>query len=944
MGRRRGRRGGRLDKAIAPGLASSLGRMQGSVTELGDRINSMREYLNAAAVPRLPVPSSWNLAPFGPGMPLAPAPINAPRSESGRPEPRRYEYPISWNLTGTADRLTSWALLRSAADGVSLFRRCIEIRKDHMGGLDWDVVISQGAIEAAQRDDPGSGRASLEDKMRKRLMPEIDRAVTFISEPDRGNGEDFSVWLSKLLEEIFVLDALAIYPRRTFGGDLFSLEILDGSTIKPLLDERGGRPLAPMPAYQQILYGFPRGEYTADVTLDDAGREIIDGAYQSDELIYTRRVARVWTPYGYSAVEQALDDGDLYNKRHLWMKTEYTDGTTVEGLFKTPEGLQWTPAQLLEYEREFNDAMSGNDKARRRARFLPPGFEPVDNGSIGSDAIAEKYKPEYDLHLIKLLASHFDTTLPELGFTEAKGLGSDGYHEGQENVQQRKTRPIIKFVQQLITGILRRHAGMPKELEFKFLGLDEEDDPGADDVETNRLKNGLSTLNERRDALGLPRYTFPEADMPMIITGQGVVLIEGTMAAAAAGAEIMADKGPKNSAPGGEAADLPPEQDAGGAEGGQKPPGAPKGDGPGAAGAGASTASVKAAELTAYKRWMKKVGPDGGKAAGRRPFVFEHWTADELAKLHVADEIQLANVQTKAGDADPKAPAPVGRQWPGWTMDLRVVELAAPRLLRALTGAGGSGSWRKVAQRWKADRNGKDDLQITPAAVADARHWLDEHAPDLAAAMRPVLRDVWTQGYFIGERSASAMAAALLLVRKPVVKAQVADDPGEWDVEVDWGAWEPGDAVAAARILGEEGLGDGLAGLLDRAGVQINSIAGHRLDQLARVLAQSLTEGWSSARLGRELRGVLDDPRWARMVATTETARAVSVASLDRYYANGIEAKEWMTAKDERTCPYCNEDEGDGPIPLGAYFSSGDDAPPGHPDCRCAIAPAWLSV
>jgi hypothetical protein len=84
---------------------------------------------------------------------------------------------------------------------------------------------------------------------------------------------------------------------------------------------------------------------------------------------------------------------------------------------------------------------------------------------------------------------HFDTTLPELGFTEAKGLGSDGYHEGQADVQQRKTRPIIKYVEALITGILRTHLkACPPEIEFRFLGLDDEDDPGADDVESKRVR------------------------------------------------------------------------------------------------------------------------------------------------------------------------------------------------------------------------------------------------------------------------------------------------------------------------------------------------------------------------------------------------------------------------------------------------------------------------
>ena len=66
------------------------------------------------------------------------------------------------------------------------------------------------------------------------------------------------------MENRLKYDAAVVYPRRTYGGDLFAFEVIDGKTVKPLLDEYGGRPMPPYPAYQQILYGFPRGEFTAD--------------------------------------------------------------------------------------------------------------------------------------------------------------------------------------------------------------------------------------------------------------------------------------------------------------------------------------------------------------------------------------------------------------------------------------------------------------------------------------------------------------------------------------------------------------------------------------------------------------------------------------------------------------------------------------------------------
>lgn len=901
-------------KALLPASLATQ-NTAGAIRDLTSEIAALRARGDLGADPifdPLPRPANWATLPFGPGLPLVPAALDPVRPDSGRPEPRTYEYPVSWNLTGSSNRLTSWRLLRDAADKISLFRRCIEIRKDHMIGLDWDVVISQNAIEgAAQREGRKVGRADLEQKLRDTLSPEIDRAVMFLETPDRGNGYQFDQWLSMFLEEVFVVDALSIYPRRTFGGDLFSLEVLDGTTIKPLVNDRGGRPLPPYPAYQQILYGFPRGEFTADV-LDDG--VTVPDAYASDQLFYSRRVSRVWTPYGYSAVEQALDDGDVWMRRHGWMRSEYTEGTSAAGVYTIDADsstAQWQPSQVLQYEREYNAALRGSTYERHAVRILPPGMKKVD-GSTGSDALAEKYKPDYDLHLLKLVAMHFDTTLPELGFTESKGLGSEGYHEGQENVQNRKRRPIIQYVEAVITRLMRTHAGMPRELEFKFLGLDDENDPGADDVEDKRQRSAVKTLNERRDDLGLPRYTFPEADMPMVITGQGLVFVEGALEAAQAGAELIPDRAPKGSAPGG----VPPETAPGAEQGGQPASGAP------ALPSGKATPGnngAKAAELDAYRRWRTK-------RAGRskRPFVFEHNTRADLALEDLGTDYVF-----KGGDADPKAAAPstARRHWPGWDKDEAVAEIYAPQISRALRGQ--LPGTRTIAEDW---------LQHGAAGRDIALGWLWQYVTEatVSDALRPILERVWTEGYFIGDRSALAMLRAHGFVTTKASQPNVR-------AHVDWGSWTPGDWLAAEALLGEDGLGDGLRSMLDRAGITIKSIAEHRLEELADVLAQAADEGWSSSRLARLLRDVLDDPRWARMVAVTEGARASTASTLARYLANGVEGKEWMSAEDQRVCQDCNDNELEGAIPLSAYFESGDDGPPAHPDCRCAIAPAIMS-
>jgi len=846
--------------------------------------------------------------PFGPGLPVIPAPINAPRTDSGRPEPRLYEYPVSWNLPGTGDRLIPWRILREAADRITLFRKCIQVRKNEVSTLEWDIVVSPKAVERAQRQAPDTARATIEKQMREKVEPQIGRLVDFWEYPDRRSGHDTIAWLKKLIEERFVLDALAVYPRRTLGGDLFGFEILDGSTIKPLLDQYGYRPMPPAPAYQQILWGFPRGEFIADSGVGDEGEPLVLNGYRSDQLIYHATNPRTWTPYGYSAVEQALDDGDLWLRRSGWLKAEYTDGVMPSGWLKAGEGqADWSVDQLRAYETAFNDLFAGQTQQRQRYRLLPYGMEPDDSPGVG-----EKYKPDYDLLIIKLVAGHFDTTIAELGFTEPGGLGSAGWHEGQADVQDRKaTQPTLADIQSFVTQISRNHLGMPRELEFKILGLESEDEDAQDEVADRRVRGARMTLNEDRDRTGLPRYTFPEADMPMIVGQRGVVFLDGASELAAPGVMIGPAQPIAEGAPAG----------AG------QPPGQPGGQPAGPAGAGpqpkpgnqpartGDTADAAKAELVAYRRWAARRGTPA------RPFEFSVLTKADLvaAGVDVVDEHVL--FKAGAGGAGPKGP----RRWAGWEKDLQAAQYWARRLLRALAGAL---RIQALVEAWTRHRGTRPanarttQVKDTGAAKTAAKAWLDEQGVELIAALRITLHGVYVDGYYVGDRAA-------------VVALE--------GVAADWGTWKPGNTAAARAVLSADGRDVGLQQLLDAADVTIKSIAANRLDEVAAVLADGLEQGLAPAEIARALRGIVDDPVWARMVALTETSRASTAATLARYRESGVPAKEWLTALDQRVCAQCAGNEDEGPVPVESVFGDGNDGPPGHPNCRCALIPAEIA-
>ena len=480
----------------------------------------------------LPRNPAWSINTFGPLDPLIAEGLDPARNDTHQPEPRLYQYPVAWNVQIGYERHVNWEILRRSSES-PLFRACIELRKTELISQEWQIRVSP-RVSAKIAIQEGKTRDEVATELRSKYHDEINRLSDWWAFPDRKNGQNFSEWLSLAMDEQLTHDALAVYPHCTYGGELLGLWVIDGSTIMPLLDETGGRPVAPYPAYQQILYGFPRGEFTAQTIADADGNKVVPGGLTAGQLIYKRRTPRRHTPYGYAPTEQALLDGVLQMRRNGWMLSEYTEGVFPAQFFTTSEQFDWTPTQLMDYERDFNLSNAGKTAERMKARLLPPGVEPVQLAHPG-----ERYSPEYDLFLIKLVAMHFGITASELGFNDSGGLGSDGYHEGQEDINYRRARmPDLRWWADLLTELSQRYLGMPGELEFTFLGLDADDEAVQDELDNNRLASGRITLNESRARIGLGPYGFSEADMPMLQTARGVVFIEGASEIAIPGVMI----------------------------------------------------------------------------------------------------------------------------------------------------------------------------------------------------------------------------------------------------------------------------------------------------------------------------------------------------------------------------------------------------------------------
>lgn len=532
-----GRRQQLLTKAVSPNFVAMS---QASPNELQARPFPLLDAINAATgelVANGGVPGAFMALPrdprddnaFGPMDPLRPEAIDMLDSD-GRTEPRLWQYPVGWNLPGNGNRETPWQVLRAAAAGVGIIRRCIEARKKDVSDLAFVFAPSEDAINDAYQKNPAAGRLDAEQKLREELMPEMARLREFWRRPWRTRGWDFKQWCRAALEDVLVVDGVPIYPRRTYGGDVYDLELIVPDTIKPLLDVRGNRPLPPFPAYQQLLYGFPRGEWAATAEYDEEGNATIPGGFMSSEMMYYVANTRTFSPFGFSPVEQALFDSRLYLQRQKWMLAEYDDGSTPLTWVETAapaDGQQMTLTQQKLWEKAFNARLAGQTRERHRVKVLPNGWKAMQMASVD-----ERYRPEYDLYLIKLLASHFGVTATRLGFGETNGLGGSGFSESQMAVTgELGLKPDTEVLTSIINEASCHFLGMDKRIAGMFVDPSKSNSPEQAAVQKEKIQSGQISINEGRQADGQSLLPFEEANMPFVLGGpQGIIFLEGAKA------------------------------------------------------------------------------------------------------------------------------------------------------------------------------------------------------------------------------------------------------------------------------------------------------------------------------------------------------------------------------------------------------------------------------
>lgn len=326
---------------------------------------------------------AWNLLmgrPFSPGVPVEPLPGTQNQL------PRQFQFTVAQNTQrmprGENPQYTPFSQLRQLATSYDIAALCIATRVEQVQGLQWSIV-------------PKDKRKQADTK----VMNRVEALTQWWKYPDRVN--DFASWIGMLIYDVMSVDAMTLYRRRTRSGHLYALEVVDGATMKPIIDSRGRTV-----GYQQVLWGETVSDYSRAYA-DSPDEQLF---FTPHDVIYRPRYQRSFTPYGFPPTEWVIVRINTALRKQSVDLAHFTDGNVPNMLASPPDGAL-DPNQLREFEELFNADLAGNDRARSRIKFVPFNLNL-------RELMPFNYSTEVDRWMMNVTVAAFGVTPSELGFTE----------------------------------------------------------------------------------------------------------------------------------------------------------------------------------------------------------------------------------------------------------------------------------------------------------------------------------------------------------------------------------------------------------------------------------------------------------------------------------------------------------------------------------------------
>ena len=418
--------------------------------------------------------SNW-WSPFQPVWPYGPPGIT---------RPREFNYPVGYNLNYIQPRMQLYSLLRGMRDSWGVLATIISTRQDQLMRIPWTIQ---------RKDKPGRASAG------------VDLAKKFFRRPDKILS--YSQWSRKLLDDLLVLDAPCISLPRDRGGRVMHADVLDGSTIFPLIDDLGRRPQSEVdvtpdgvtyirrqPAFQQIIQGMP----------------LLD--LDSEEIMYVPMRPLPQMPiFGFPPTLQIFTEASEAVRKTLYQLGFWAEGTIPDLIITVPK--EWSPRQIAMFQAHFDALLSGNLSLKSKVRFLPGDMKPFDiKNSSGESLWSQR-----DETLIRLACYAYSVSPTPF----VKQTNRSVAQNAQQTAEEEGLYPLMSYWKDDIMDTIIQEKMGYDDIEFIFQPRPEPDQEKAAKIFDIKIKNGEYSINEARDVDGLD--PIPGGDAHLIYIGNAVV-------------------------------------------------------------------------------------------------------------------------------------------------------------------------------------------------------------------------------------------------------------------------------------------------------------------------------------------------------------------------------------------------------------------------------------
>lgn len=386
--------------------------------------------------------------PFAPGRPLTPYYGYNRRL-------RQMDYRVGRNITTDTrpDRLP-FSLLKQLNEGYDIASICIRHLIQDMRAM----KLSFGPMDSYDGD----------------VSKEIIVAKQFLRRPD-GN-RPFPVWLAQWMMDNLRYDAGCLARERNAAGKLIALKVVDGTTVAPIVDYFGDRPIPPAPFLQQFVQGVPWDWAT------------------TDDVIYEPHWPLPESPYGVAPAETIVLNANTDVRLQLFFLQFFTAGVVPEMLIEAP--LEMTdPDAVAELQEDWDNFYESNQTGRHGAHWVPAGSKP-------HPYKPDKFDPNLAEYVMRRSVAAFGLVPQDLGFTETVNRATA---EAQADTQFRiSTLPNTEVYEAILNMVIQDDLQLPIQVNFDT-GREKKDRLMEAQAHQIYVGIGAESVDEVRDQiLGLP--------------------------------------------------------------------------------------------------------------------------------------------------------------------------------------------------------------------------------------------------------------------------------------------------------------------------------------------------------------------------------------------------------------------------------------------------------